>query len=102
MIQGYVEGLRGVRLSGGKTRYGQWPFEPRLIKVEKLESSGGPTKPDPSQLPAPVPGAIDQASVEVAWQASPQEDQPGTLVVACQPVQFLLFTKLATKSIPTH
>ena len=75
MIQGYADGLRGVRLSGGKTRYGQWPFEPRLIKEDKIESSGA-AKPDPSQLPPPFAGAIDQVSVEVAWQASPEEDNP--------------------------
>ena len=75
MIQGYADGLRGVRLSGGKTRYGQWPFEPRLLKEDKIESSGA-AKPDPSQLPPPFPGAIDQVSVEVAWQASPEEDNP--------------------------
>jgi hypothetical protein len=74
VVQGYADGLRGVRLSGGKTRYGQWPFEPRLIKEDKIESSV--SKPDPSQLPPPFAGAIDQVSVEVAWQASPEEDNP--------------------------
>lgn len=48
----YLHGLRGVKMHDGRTRWSQWPFEPRIVTHEKMESSlsGAPAK-----LPPPVP-----------------------------------------------